>query len=277
MLEFNGKDMFDDREKIILDELALAIQWDRPSLILVVYRSEYVKNLVQTSLAKALRESGQVVFYYNVDKFHYDIPIELLGHPNQKQAVFFISGLRWGGGRGYSNAYRALNMHREILVEGSIKAIFWLTKIEVKQLTHFSPDFWAFRHKVVEFFDLPKYQKNKPLEKSKSTLHNLYTKSARDFQVWTNTAEMLYEQGCNDEAIQNFRKALRKYPDETAVSLQIAEIYLSMGRLSEAGGILRKVTKDKTTKGTYLRELDRLIKLANSIQHTSGGVLEQTT
>jgi len=277
MLEVNGKDTFEDRVNIVLDELSLGIQWERPSLIVLIYRSEHIKNIVQAILAKSLGESGQVVLHYAVDKYHYDIPRELLDHPKHKQAVFFVSGLRWGGGRGYSNAYRALNMHREYLVEGNIKAIFWLTQNEVKQSARFSPDFWAFRHKVVEFFDLPSIKEIKPLESSNGSFHNLYTKNANDFLIWINTAEMFYALGCIDEAILNFRKALRKYPDETTIYLQIAEIYLYMGRLSAAGRILKKANKGKTDKIYFLKELNRLNQVANSMPHASGGFLEQTT
>ena len=277
MLEVNGKGTFGDRVNIVLDELSLGIQWERPSLIVLIYRSEHIKNIVQAILAKSLGKSGQVVLHYAVDKYHYDIPRELLDHPKHKQAVFFVSGLRWGGGRGYSNAYRALNMHREYLVEGNIKAIFWLTQNEVKQLARFSPDFWAFRHKVVDFFDLPSKKSIKPLVSSNSSFHSLYTKNANDFQTWINTAEMFYALGCIDEAILNFRKALRKYPDETAIYLQIAEIYLYMGRLPAAGRILKKANKGKTDKIYFLKELNRLNQVANSMPHASGGFLEQTT
>ena len=277
MLEFDGKDIFEDRVNIVLDELALGIQWDRPSIILVVYRSEHIKNLVQAILSKSLGESGQAVLHYAVDRRHFDIPLELVDHPRHEQAIFFVGGLSWGGGRGYSNAYRALNMHREYLVEGKIKAIFWLTKNEAKQLTHFSPDFWAFRHNVVEFLDLPSLITNKPLELSIGSFHNLYTKNANDFTNLINTAEMFYSLGCIDDAILNFRKALRKYPDQTMISLQIAEIHLVTGRLSSAVRILNIAKRERTDKVPFLKELDRLRQISNSIQPTRGGFMEQIT
>jgi len=276
MLEINRKDKFDDRVNLVLDELSLGIRWERPSLIVVVYRSEHVKYIVQALLAKSLGKSGQAVLHYSVNKVHYDIPLELLNHPRHKQAIYFISGLRWGGGRGYSKAYRALNMHREYLIEGNIRAIFWLTKNEVKQLTRFSPDFWAFRHKVVEFFDLPSIKKNKLLEPYNGSFHNLYTKNDHDFQILINTAEVYYALGCIDEAILNFRKALRKYPDQKAISLQIAEIYLYMGWLPAASRILKKAKKGKADSVYFLRELNRLNQVANSLPPVSGGFSEQT-
>jgi tetratricopeptide (TPR) repeat protein len=277
MREFNGKDKFEDRLNIVLDELSLGIQWARPSLILAVYRSEVVKNLVQTALAKSLVESGQAVFHYVVDKFHYDIPVELLEHPNHDQAIFFVSGLRWGGGRGYSNAYRALNMHREILVEGRIKVIFWLTKLEAIQVTRHAPDFWAFRHQVVEFLDLPSTQIGNSVSSSKNTFHNMYNITTTDFQGWINTAEELLTQGCYDEALENYQKALRKYPGETAIYLQIAEIQLSMGRYQAARSILKKMNKPTGKNANLLIELDRLKQTVSSQQHAHGGFLEQST
>ncbi len=277
MLEVNGKDKIEDRVNIVLDELSLGIQWERPSLIVLVYRSEHIKKKVQTILAKALEESGQIVLQYVVDNLHYDIPLDLLDHPKHKKAVYFVSGLRWGGGRGYSNAYRALNMHREYLVEGNIKAIFWLTINEGKQLARFSPDFWAFRHRVVEFLDLPLKDSIKPLGSPNISFHSLYTKNANDFQSWINTAEMFLVLGCIDEAILNYRRALRKYPEETAIYLQIAEIYLYMGRLPTAGRILKKANMRKTNKNNFLKEFNRLNLAAKSIHHSSGGFSEQLT
>jgi hypothetical protein len=277
MLEYNGKNSIADRAKLVLDELALGIQWERPSLILAVYRSEHIKNLVQTILSKSLGESGQSVFHFFVDKFHYDIPVELLDHPKHTNAVFFVSGVRWGGGRGYSNAYRALNMHRETLIEGKVKAIFWLTGIEAKQLTRFSPDFWAFRHLVVEFLDLPLEQHYQPLRSTKGTLHTLYGKTSNESRGWINAAKKLYAQGCIDDAIYNYRMALRLNPNESAIHLQIAEIQLSMGRLQAARRILTKINKTTVHQVGILRELDRLTKAAKSPIYSCGGFIERTT
>jgi tetratricopeptide (TPR) repeat protein len=276
MPEVNGKGMFEDRVNIVLDELSLGIHWERPCLIVAVYRSEHIKNIIQAILTKSLGEAGQAVLHYSVDKYHYDIPLELLDHPKHNQVVFFVSGLRWGGGRGYSNAYRALNMHREYLVEGNIRAIFWLTKNEARQLSRFSPDFWAFRHKVVEFLDLPSIDQHQPLESSNGSFQKRYTKNANDFQEWINTAERFYALGCVDEAILNFRKAIRKYPEETAIYLQIAEIYLNMGRIPAAGRILKKAKQRKTDKVKFVKELDRLTQATKSMRHAGGGLLEQT-
>jgi predicted Zn-dependent protease len=83
--------------------------------------------------------------------------------------------------------------------------------------------------------------------------------------------------GCIDEAILNYRRALRKYPEETAIYLQIAEIYLYMGRLPTAGRILKKANMRKTNKNNFLKEFNRLNLAAKSIHHSSGGFSEQLT
>jgi predicted Zn-dependent protease len=75
----------------------------------------------------------------------------------------------------------------------------------------------------------------------------------------------------------NFRKVLRKYPDEKAIYLQIAEVYLSIGQLPSAGRALKKVNKGITDKPYFLKELKRLNQAVNSMQYTSGGFLEPTT
>ena len=78
-----------------------------------------------------------------------------------------------------------------------------------------------------------------------------------------------------DEAILYYRKALRKYPDQKAINLKIAEIYLYMRWLPAAGRILKKATKEGINKVEFLQELDRLKRVAASIPPTSGGFLEQ--
>lgn len=153
MPQASRQDPFEQRVNIILDELGLALRWQRPCLVTAVFRSETTRNKVQTILANSLKSSGHPVFHYFVDKKHYDVPVELMSQPNHERKVFFVSSLRAGGGRGYSNAYRALNMHREYLVDGQIKAIFWMTELEAKQVARFAPDFWAFRHLVMEFLE----------------------------------------------------------------------------------------------------------------------------
>ncbi len=274
MPEVNGKEPFKERLDIILDELSLGIRWGRPSLILAVYRSEYIKEAVQSKLAYSLGDSGQAVFNYSVDKSHFDVPVDLKDHPDHGRAVYFVSGLRWGGGRGYSNAYRALNMHREYFIEGNIRAIFWLTKKEAKQCSRFASDFWAFRHLVVEFFELPSQHIKRTLNPPVQPMNDLYTRREADFQAEISSADQLYALGCIDDAIRDYRKVLHRFPDQIPINLQIAEIYLSLGRNSAAKRVLAKAAKGNSNRSNFSKELTRLKLAVNSLQPILGGFSE---
>ena len=274
MPEVTKEALFKDRIDIVLDELTLGINWDRPSLILAVYRSEQIKKKVQSNLANSLKGLGQAIFNYSVDESHYDIPIDLLNHPTHGGAVYFVSGLRWGGGRGYSNAYRALNMHREYFIEGNIRVLFWLTKSEAKQCSRFAPDFWSFRHKVVEFPEFPPQKNSSKPRPSSGSIQNLFTRKGIDFLERMEVARQYYALGSIDDAIINYRKTLRKYPDQAAINLQIAEIYLAIGRVNAARRMLKKAAKEKITRGSFSKEVIRLNQTASAIKPLPGGLFE---
>ena len=275
MPEVTGTEPFKERLDIIMDEISMGIQWDRPSLILAVYRSEHIKKVVQSQLTQSFGKINQSVFQYLVDKAHYDIPVDLQDHPDHGRAVYFVSGFRWGGGRGYSNAYRALNMHREYLIDGNVRVIFWLTKKEAKQCSRFAPDFWAFRHKVIEFLELPSKTMTHSPFTSYLITHDLYTRKGTDFLTAITTAERLFELGCIDEAITNFQTSLRIYPDQTAITLQIAKIHLSIGQVDAAKRTLAKLNKEKSKRGKFLLELINLNRAVSSQQSALGGFSRQ--
>jgi tetratricopeptide (TPR) repeat protein len=165
-------------------------------------------------------------------------------------------------------------MHREYFVEANIRAIFWLSKYEAKQCSRFAPDFWAFRHKVVEFPELPPRNKKTRTDPSSGSIHNLYAREGIDFQERMEAADQFYALGSIDDAILNYRKTLRKYPGQTAINLQIAEIYLAMGRVTTAKRLLAKAARGNDKRGGFLRELTRLTQTANTIKPRHGGLYE---
>ena len=65
--------------------------------------------------------------------------------------MFFISGIGRNNDAGRGVIYRALNFQRELLVENRIILVLWLGTPEAAELALQAPDFWAFRHRVVEF------------------------------------------------------------------------------------------------------------------------------
>src|SRR5665648_397801 len=104
-----SSESFEDRITTLLEEIDLAIKWDRPSILLAVYASEVINNQAQESLEKHIEWLGQKVTHIKVDKENFDLAWFLSQFELHENVVFFISGLRWGGGRSRSNAYQALN------------------------------------------------------------------------------------------------------------------------------------------------------------------------
>jgi len=144
---------FDDRIATLLEEIELAIKWDRPSILLAVYNSELINNQAQEALRKQIEMLGQKVTQIKVNKENFDIPWFLAQFEQNEKVVFFVSGFRWGGGRSRTYAYQALNMRRELFVDEKIRLVIWLNEKEATDLPHHAPDFWAFRHRVVEFLE----------------------------------------------------------------------------------------------------------------------------
>lgn len=145
---------FAERVARLADELKLAIEFNRPSILFAVYQSYFVMLDAQEALAEQVHALRQSVERYVVTKDNADIPLRLSEHPERARTVFFVQGLQFGG----EPALRALNIRREYLVNNSIRVVFWLTEYEAAAVAHGAPDFWAFRHRSVDFMDLPEPQ-----------------------------------------------------------------------------------------------------------------------
>jgi len=141
-----------ERVNRLARELELAIRWDRPSILLAVYSSTYVANEAAWTLEAKLREAGQAVESVEVtSEADADVPLRLADHPRRDKTVFFVSGLQWGG----KKALQTLNIRREYFADQRLRAVFWLTESEAVAIVREAPDFWAFRHRVVEFVEPP--------------------------------------------------------------------------------------------------------------------------
>ena len=142
---------FEENIDTLLEELLLADKWKRPSILLAVHKSKFGQVKAETALEGKLNKLGLTVTRIMVDQAHSNIPHLVLSVPTPAQTVFFISNIDWGGGPDKKDAYRALNIYREHFVENHVKAVFWLTVNEAAALPRYAPDFWAFRHRVIEF------------------------------------------------------------------------------------------------------------------------------
>ena len=142
---------FDDNIEILVDEIVLAAKWGRPSLLLAVHKSKFGQEKAEKQLEARLTKEGMTIARIVVNERRSDIASLIRDAAPGAKRVFFISNIDWGGGEDGKQAYRALNLHRELFVEGAVKAVFWLTMNEAAMLPRLAPDFWAFRHRVVEF------------------------------------------------------------------------------------------------------------------------------
>jgi len=142
---------FDENILTLSGELELAIRWKRPSLLLVICKSKLSQNRAEKALEKSIRKLGQGIVRINVDAGHPDAARLILEGGGLDRSIFFVSNLDRGGGDDGKNAYRALNIYRETFVDQAVRCVFWLTLSEASNLPKCAPDFWAFRHRVVEF------------------------------------------------------------------------------------------------------------------------------
>jgi hypothetical protein len=153
--ELEFVEVFEERIDLLFEELTFAIQWQRPSILLVFYESETVRGQAECALKKRLAEIGQQVMQIKVNEKRFDIPLMLSKRKDRNQTIYSVVELSSGGGKAGANAYRALNMRREYFIDYTIRVILWLTGEEAIALSRHAPDFWAFRHRVVELNDIP--------------------------------------------------------------------------------------------------------------------------
>ena len=153
---------FQENMSTISDELHLAIKWRRASIILTTHRSLHSQDKTKKALRVKLDSLGITFVEIVINKIEGNFIKHMLQYKNIENIVFYISHLDWGGGIDEMDGYRTLNLYREILIEQQIKAIFFLTMREASKLPSCAPDFWAFRHRVLEFRNPRAYKQKRP-------------------------------------------------------------------------------------------------------------------
>jgi tetratricopeptide (TPR) repeat protein len=135
----------------LYDEIQLAFQWQRPSILLAIHNTTGGQLIAQQFLEKKLQKVRQSIKRFTPQKNEPDVINVICSSQEPAKTVFFVSNLENANQLTNGDVYRALNLHREHLVEKKVVAVFWLTELEASRLPRFAPDFWAFRHRVVEF------------------------------------------------------------------------------------------------------------------------------
>ncbi len=208
---------FNERLDILAEELELAVKWQRPCILLLVYSSEFVKADVEAALENCLLDLGQRSVHLGVkDRDPANIVPFFKEFRDPESSVYVIDGMRWGKGDD-TLAYSTLSLQREYFVERQIRAVFWLTQTEIAKLAHAVPDFWAYRHRVVEFVESPKAEQ--------------VLQQALD-SAWQGTGEYTAEYGDTDAKISLRESLLTELPKgEEAISIR-GNLLLTLGVLN---------------------------------------------
>ncbi len=142
---------FEDLIDSLYRELELAVKWQRPSILFSICGSEDTQAEAELALEGKLIDLGQKVFRFEIKPENADIATRISELSDPTEMVFFIFGLSKGGGKDGTEAYAALNKQREYFIENHIRVVFWLSGEEAVALANHAPDYWAFRHRVIEF------------------------------------------------------------------------------------------------------------------------------
>ena len=223
---------FEERLGILVDELKLAVKWQRPCLVLVVYGSEYVRADVEAALENELVELGQKSVRLSVkSREPNDLWSFFKEFTDPAHAVFLIDGLRWETGDD-RDAYATVSLQREYFVERQVRAVIWMTQNEISRMMHAVPDFWADRHRVIEFVESPKAAQ--------------VLKGALD-STWQGTGEYAVEDGDTDSKISLRETMLTELPEgNEALSIRgnllltLAVLNWRKGDFERADGQLRE-------------------------------------
>jgi tetratricopeptide (TPR) repeat protein len=239
---------FQENLSIILDELQMAKQWGKASIIFTTHKSTFSQDKTKKALRKSLENLDWVIVELEINKIKGNFIDYMLQYQNLENIVFYISNINWGEGVDKKDGYRILNLYRETFVEQNIKAIFFLTLKEALTLPINAPDFWAFRHRVLEF----------------STPHSPGSqKPPAGIMLWQLDGSINPIADIENK-VSNLTKMLREIPDRAeSVSLRI-DLHYELGFLHWQNGDPLSAEK-KLKNGVNLANAYSLTKLLTKL------------
>ena len=213
---------FDERVEIIWEELQLAIGWNRPSILLVVYNSEYVRADAETALKNFLIDRGQMIVQIQMDETPESDLFSLLQQfqPTEDR-IFFIHGTD----PEQTNILAKLGNHKDILLRKNIRLVIWLTAKGLADLAHNAPDIWEWRQHVIEFPDTPN---------SEHVLQDAIE------SAWQGTGEYADPFGDTEKKISLHESVLTNLPENSESTSTRAKLLLTLGILNWRNGNLEK-------------------------------------
>lgn len=201
---------------ILTEEIELALQWNRPSILLAVHNSKTGRMDAQRSLEREMRKRDRQVLHINVESANPDVIRLMSETPNSADTIFFVSGIENADQASNGKVYRALNIRRELLEERRIRVVFWLNESEAAALPRLAPDFWAFRHRCVEF--APKRG-----TKKQSVPAGLF--------LWEEQIPWM-EEGTQKNKLAYYEEFLARLPKEESAAAAQAEAILKLAHYS---------------------------------------------
>jgi len=141
---------------MLLEEIQQAVFWSRPSILIAVHQSKNDQLLAIATMKKKLSKIPIKTMVIAPEVESNNILANVVANVDSHKTVYFIHSLG-----NQVQTYTGLNMYRELIVEQSMKIIFWITIDEMILLSRFAPDFWSFRHRVIEFPTGRSYLKNR--------------------------------------------------------------------------------------------------------------------
>ncbi len=141
---------FEEHLEILGRELEMAIKWQRPCILLVVYSSVYAREDAQAELENFLIDLHQKTDHIRIkDRELVNSSHFLKEFRDPEHTIYFVEDLYKDDSK-QINTYKILNSQRDFFVENRIRVVFWLTQNEVTNFVHYAPDFWAQRHCLIE-------------------------------------------------------------------------------------------------------------------------------
>lgn len=206
---------FEERLRILTNEIDLAVQWKRHALLLAVYTSEYVRMDVEDALENFLIEHKQRVQSIELESRAGLDVIRALHESASADTVFFVSGLVHQPVE-QINIFRRLGSHKDIIINGAIRMVLWLTPDEIARMAALTPDLWELRQRVIEFADAPK-----PEQILQTAIET----------TWLGTGEFNGRVDDTEDKIQLRETFLTELPDATESTAARAKLLLSLGVL----------------------------------------------
>lgn len=234
---------------ILTEEIELALQWNRPSILLAIHNSETGRIDAQRSLEQKIIKRDKRITHINIESAKPDVILTMSETSNSMDTVFFVTGIETADQASDGKVYRALNIRRELLVEKCICVVFWLSESEAADLPRLAPDFWAFRHRVVEF--APKHG-----TKKQSIPVGLF--------FWEEQIPWMEEDALKNKLVY-YENLLMQLPKEEGASIARIEIILKLVHFSW-------LLNDSKKNESYLEDGDKLLE-SHPIPHHQAWIL----